>query len=395
MYRDLKPENVVLDEDGFVRLVDFGFTKAAHPRSTTLCGTLEYCAPESIQLQGHGQEVDWWALGIITYELLHGYTPFSAEGTLEDPIEIAKRITHPDCKVAYFPTLSPSAASFMKRLLRRKWSSRLGADGADSVRSHAWFETFDWHALERRDPSLWRQATPIPRAGVGHARSPPLRSIRVESHPVASTPFHSTRLHSTPLQSRPGASSRDEGYRVQAPHGISAPLGTSPPLGVQGTGTSPPLGSPISLRVSCETMQAGDEGRCAEIWGDMGSSMMQAAKVQSGPVRSSQASCEAVAKPATAESAVANSAAAKSAASDHKVAADDSAAAAAAAAKSAAGESAADPTATHTPTSPTATAATTAATAAAAAAAAPSVVGSLSLARRILADLGEVQSSSC
>ena len=99
MYRDLKPENVVLDEDGFVRLIDFGFTKAAHPRSTTLCGTLEYCAPESIQLQGHGQEVDWWALGIITYELLHGYTPFSAEGTLEDPIEIAKRITHPDCKV--------------------------------------------------------------------------------------------------------------------------------------------------------------------------------------------------------------------------------------------------------------------------------------------------------
>uniref|UniRef100_A0A7S2NNQ6 Protein kinase domain-containing protein n=1 Tax=Haptolina brevifila TaxID=156173 RepID=A0A7S2NNQ6_9EUKA len=84
MFRDLKPENVIVGEDGFVRLIDFGLAKSTSERSFTLCGTLEYCAPELIQLQGHGREVDWWALGIITYELLHGYTPFSGEGTIEE-----------------------------------------------------------------------------------------------------------------------------------------------------------------------------------------------------------------------------------------------------------------------------------------------------------------------
>jgi len=149
MFRDLKPENLIRDERGCVKLVDFGLAKRTDELSYTLCGTAEYVAPEVITMQGHGAAVDWWALGVITYELLHGHTPFSAEGTLDRPVDIYRRITHPDFKVSYADHLSKPALSFLKRLLRRKCASRLGASGAAEVRGHGWLSHIGWAALER------------------------------------------------------------------------------------------------------------------------------------------------------------------------------------------------------------------------------------------------------
>ncbi|XP_029302986.1 putative serine/threonine-protein kinase PRKY isoform X2 [Cottoperca gobio] len=74
VYRDLKPENILLDSEGHMRLTDFGFAKKLSDRTWTLCGTPEYLAPEVIQSKGHGRAVDWWALGILIFEMLAGTT---------------------------------------------------------------------------------------------------------------------------------------------------------------------------------------------------------------------------------------------------------------------------------------------------------------------------------
>jgi len=78
VYRDLKPENVLLAHTGYVRLTDFGFLKRLQPgeRTYTLCGTPEYLAPEIILNKGHGKAVDWYCLGMFVYELMAGHCPF-------------------------------------------------------------------------------------------------------------------------------------------------------------------------------------------------------------------------------------------------------------------------------------------------------------------------------
>lgn len=155
IYRDLKPENVLLDAQGHVKLTDFGLCKEHIQEGIvthTFCGTIEYMAPEILTRSGHGKAVDWWSLGALMFDMLTGMPPFTADNRKNTIDAILKgKLNIP----AY---LAADSRDLIRRLMKRQVSQRLGSGPSDgqAVRSHSFFKNVNWDdVLARRlDPPI-------------------------------------------------------------------------------------------------------------------------------------------------------------------------------------------------------------------------------------------------
>ncbi|GKT36042.1 cAMP-dependent protein kinase catalytic subunit PRKX [Aduncisulcus paluster] len=144
VYRDLKPENVLIDKQGHIKLADYGFAKRIKDQTYTLCGTPEYLAPEIIRGSGHSFAVDWWAFGVLIYEMLAGVPPFYGQTTKQTYEKVLRgSITFP-------PSWDKTTVSFLKALLNPNKAERLGSVRASEVLKHPWFKGVEWRWLRIR-----------------------------------------------------------------------------------------------------------------------------------------------------------------------------------------------------------------------------------------------------
>jgi len=147
IYRDVKPENILLDYSGHIALCDFGLCKlhmTKGEKTNTFCGTPEYLAPELLVGDGYTNVVDWWTLGILLYEMLAGLPPFYSE----DVNEMYRRTVEDE--LTFPDVISPLAQDLLSKLLEKDPNRRLGAGGATEIKQHPFFQDIDWVKLMQK-----------------------------------------------------------------------------------------------------------------------------------------------------------------------------------------------------------------------------------------------------
>lgn len=152
IYRDLKLDNILLDQEGHCKLADFGMCKEGiiegKTTTATFCGTPDYIAPEILRELSYGASVDWWALGVLMYEMMVGQPPFEAENEDELFQSILKE------NVVYPKWISEEAVSILVGFMAKNPDERLGCVAAngreEAIKAHPFFHSIDWEALEER-----------------------------------------------------------------------------------------------------------------------------------------------------------------------------------------------------------------------------------------------------
>ncbi|KAF2444901.1 kinase-like protein [Karstenula rhodostoma CBS 690.94] len=150
VYRDLKPENCLLDAEGHLLLTDFGLSKVAVDDQTcnSIAGTIDFMAPEVIQGLDYGMAVDWWSLGALGYDLLTGSPPFDGN----NHAKIQQNILQKKLTMPYY--LSQDAKDLLTRFLRKEPKKRLGYNmpkDMNTIRAHRFFRKLDWKKLQARE----------------------------------------------------------------------------------------------------------------------------------------------------------------------------------------------------------------------------------------------------
>ena len=148
-YRDLKPENIMIDAAGYSKLIDMGFAKKVRGKTFTMCGTPEYLCPEIVMGLGHNRAVDYWALGVLIYEMIVGISPFCPPSGA-DQAQIMRNIIHG--KVKFPRNFSENAASLIRGLLRREPIHRMGMQrkGHREIAQHPWFDDISFHEMNAK-----------------------------------------------------------------------------------------------------------------------------------------------------------------------------------------------------------------------------------------------------
>ena len=149
IYRDIKPENILIEEDGYLKLIDFGMAKILKDdeKANSFCGTPEYLAPEIIIGEGHDRMADWWSYGTLVYEMLFGIPPFFNEN-MEKMYDM---ITKAELRFPKKFKVSDEAKDLLSRLLKKDPKERIGINsGFEEIKKHPFFKDMDFKALEEK-----------------------------------------------------------------------------------------------------------------------------------------------------------------------------------------------------------------------------------------------------